>query len=135
LETHPILLALLTDLNPASLALVSHGVTRESVQAAVLRVVVAGAREESCEVNLECDRIRAQSGSVPPSRQARQAYLGAIDEAQRLGYNMAHWGHALLGLLLVTDGIAFAALQAAGVDTSSLRCAILAEMAGKGARS
>ncbi len=128
MEIPHILLALLAGPNLARRALVSHGVTRESVEAAVLRVVVAGVREERHEIDLNLASLCAQSGSVPSSRQAVKAWCGAIDEVQRLGHNVAHWGHALLGLLLVTDGIAVAALRSAGVDTDSLRDNVLAEM-------
>jgi ATP-dependent Clp protease ATP-binding subunit ClpA len=128
LETHHILLALLSRPNPAARVLSPRRVTRELVEAAVRKIVGDGARE----VRHEIDSIRAaaceRSGSVPPSLQAERAFLGGINEAMRLGHTVAHWGHALLGLLLVGDGIAVAALQSAGVDCDSVRDSILVEM-------
>lgn len=66
LETHHILLALLSSPNPAARALSSHGVTRELVDAAVRRVVVRGAREERHEIDprraASCERL----GTIPP---------------------------------------------------------------------
>jgi ATP-dependent Clp protease ATP-binding subunit ClpA len=128
LERHHILLALLSRPNPAARALSSHGVTRELVEAAVRRVVRDGAREERHEIDpmraASCER----SGTVPPSRQAERAFLGGIDKAMRMGHPVCHWGHALLSLLLVADGIAAAALRVADVDGDSVRSSVLAEM-------
>jgi ATP-dependent Clp protease ATP-binding subunit ClpC len=128
LETQHILLALLRRPSPAARALSSCGVTHELVQGAVRKVIAAGASEERHDIDspraASCERL----GVVPPSLQAERAFRGAIGEAQRLGHNVAHWGHALLGLLREDEGIAVAALQALGVDLNSLREAVLREM-------
>jgi ATP-dependent Clp protease ATP-binding subunit ClpA len=128
LETHHILLALLSCPNPPARALSYHGVTRELVEAAVGRVMRGGAREERHEIDPRRAASCERSSTVPPSLQAERAFLGGINEAMRLGHTVAHLGHALLGLLLVGDGIAVAALRAADVDCDSVRNTVLAEM-------
>jgi hypothetical protein len=61
-EIPHILLALLAGPNLARRALVSPGVTRESIEAAVLRIVVVGVREERHEIDLNLASLCAQSG-------------------------------------------------------------------------
>jgi ATP-dependent Clp protease ATP-binding subunit ClpA len=128
LESHHILFALLSHPNPAARALSCHGVNRDLVEAAVRRVIGEGAREERHEIDPRRAELCERSGNIPPSRQAERAFLGAFDEAIRLGHSICHCGHTLLGLLLVADGIAVAALRAANVDCDSVRNSVLAEM-------
>jgi ATP-dependent Clp protease ATP-binding subunit ClpC len=126
LETPHILLALLGPVETAAgRVLAAHSVTREKVQTAVSQVVQAGVREERHALTAKRIASCQRSGVRPPTRQAEQAFLAAIDEARLRGDRVATWGHALLGLLRVGDGIAARVLVELGVDLTSIRDEVL----------
>jgi hypothetical protein len=93
--------------------------------AAVAGVVAAGASEERHW--LQAKRVAAceRSDTRPPSRQAEQAFLAMIDELFALGHRKVNFGHALLGVLRVDDGIAVKALRESGVNPNAVRDSVL----------
>jgi ATP-dependent Clp protease ATP-binding subunit ClpC len=65
---------------------------------------------------------------LPVSESARQALLGAEEEARSLHHSYVGTEHLLLGLLRDTDGRAAGALAAAGVTHAPVRSAVIGMM-------
>lgn len=81
----------------------------------------------------------APAGDIPFGPEAKEALMGALQEAEGLGHEHVGTGHLLLGLLREGDGRACQALEALGADVDAVRERAVAlaggEATGSGLRS
>lgn len=92
IQTHHILLALLGVFpSDACRVLSLHGVTRDKVQAAVKQIVEHGGCEERHPLTDQRLASCERTGTPPPTRQAENAFLAGIEEAELLGHHAATW--------------------------------------------
>ncbi|KAB8331428.1 helix-turn-helix domain-containing protein [Scytonema tolypothrichoides VB-61278] len=117
--TEQILIGLIAEGNGlAAKVLKSFGVTLEAAQIEVEKIIGRGSGIKGIE--------------YPFTPKGKQVLDFAVEESQKLGHTHIGTEHLLLGVLMVTDGVAVRVLEKLGVNLQNLRQEVLREITSVG---